>query len=276
MSDEVVKQTRPVNGDDRERLRETFDAVADSYDSARPDYPPKLFDDFAEIARLPTGARLLEIGCGTGKATRPLAERGFRIFALELGANLARVARKTFASFPDVEVVNSAFETWDHRPSFFDAVFAATSWHWLDASVKYSKAAALLRPRGALAFWSATHAFPKDFDPFFTEIQDVYDAIGESSEGSWPPPPPEVVPDEAAEILGTGLFEDVVVRRYLWEITYTAQEYIHLLDTFSGHRAMSPENRDRLYAEVRARIARRPSQNVRRHWHSILHVARRP
>src|SRR5262249_53379846 len=94
-------------------------------------------------------------------------------------------------------------------------------------------------------------------------------------EGEWPPPLPEDVPDDAGEIVATGLFEDVRVRRYLWETLYTADEYIALLDTFSGHITMEPAGRERLYREIRARIGARPDQRVRRHWHAILHVASR-
>ncbi len=98
--------------------------------------------------------------------------------------------------------------------------------------MRYRKAHRLLRPERHLAFWSALHAFPADVDPFFSEIQEVYDAIGDSHPGEWPPPPPEEIPDEAAEIEASGLFEDVRVRRYVWERSYTAEEYIALLNTF--------------------------------------------
>jgi SAM-dependent methyltransferase len=257
-------------------LRETFDASAESYDGARPDYPSELFDHLIDVAGLRSEDRLLEIGCGTGKATRPLAERGFHIVALELGENLARVAQRNLADYPNVGVVNSSFEDWDSREAVFDLIYAATSWHWIDQSIRYSKAASLLRPGGTLAFWSATHAFPEAFDPFFTEIQEVYDKIGESHDGDvWPPRPPEEIEDDSEEIRTTGMFREVVVRRYVWEITYNAEEYIRLLDTFSSHIAMPPEKRDTLYQEIRQRIARRPHQQIRRHWHYILHVARR-
>src|SRR5437870_3891398 len=80
----------------------------------------------------------------------------------------------------------------------------------------YVKVHELLRAGGNLAFWSAGHAFPVDFDPFFAEIQSVYDALGEGRGDPWPPPTPDQVPDSAPEILASGLFEDVRVRRYVW------------------------------------------------------------
>lgn len=258
----------------REALRRTFETVAGLYDAARPSYPAALFEDLVEIARLRPGDRLLEIGCATGKATRPLLERGFQVVCVELGEQLAAHARRNLAGLP-VELHVGRFEAWDARPEPFDLVYAATAWHWLDPDVRFRKAHLHLRPGGHLAFWAAEHAFPAGFDPFFTGIQEVYGAIGERHEDDWPPPPPDQVPDERPAIEASGLFEDVEVRRYVWDRYYSADEYVALLDTFSGHIAMEPAKREHLYREIRRRIGARPDARVRRHWLAILHVARR-
>jgi SAM-dependent methyltransferase len=257
-----------------DQLRQTFDRAADLYEAARPSYPSELFDDLVALAGLKRGSRLLEIGCATGKATRPLLERGFTIICVEMGAQLAAQARHHLRGLP-IEIHVVPFETWRGEPEGFDLVYAATAWHWLAPEIRYRRAYELLQPRGHLAFWSALHAFPPDFDPFFSEIQQVYDAIGESYDREWPPPPPDAIPDLREEIEASGLFEDVKVRRYLWEKNYSAEEYIALLSTFSGHISMEEEKRERLFREIRERIGRRPLQQVRRHWYSILHVARK-
>lgn len=255
-------------------LRSTFDTAADRYDVARPQYPSALFDDLVALAGLVPGrSRLLEVGCGTGLATVPLAARGFSISCVELGPSLAAIARARLAEYPDVSVSVGTFEDWPVADDgSFDLVYAATSWHWIDPSTRWAKAAALLRPGGHLAIWEATHAFPPGFDPFFGEILEVYEAIGETRPGDvWPPLLPEDVPDAAAEILATGLFgPSVAVRRYVWELTYSADEYVALLDTFSNHIAMAPEKRRVLDDEVRARLG---SRRVRRHFLAVLHVA---
>ena len=237
-----------------------FDAAADRYDDARPEYPDEVLDDLVALA---PGERALEIGCATGKATRPLIARGFRVTCVERGPALAARAREL-----GLDVHNTRFEDFESEERF-DLVFAATAWHWIDADVKYVKAHELLRPAGHLAFWGASHAFPDGFDPFFTEIQEVYDEINESYPGEWPPPP---AADNVAEIEASGLFGEVEVRRYLWELQYTADEYIALLDTFSGHIEMTAQQRERLYGEIRRRLGDR---KVRRHWEAVLHVARR-
>jgi SAM-dependent methyltransferase len=268
-------------------LRATFDAAAASYQDARPDYPGELYDDLLELTGLAgltgttgsTGstqpAHLLEIGPGPGKATLPLARKGFRITAIELGTELAEQAQRNLAAFPAVDVVTSSFEEWDAEHEY-DLIYAATAWHWIDPAVKYAKAAELLRPDGHLAIWGATHGFPVGFDPFFPEIQKVYEEIGEDNPNDrFPPPTPDQVKDPiAGEMAASGRFELVGERRYVWGLRYTADQYLALLDTFSGHIAMGRAKRDRLYGEIRRLLGERPDGMLTRHWMSILTVGR--
>lgn len=260
---------------DRTRLRSTFDSAAELYDRARPEYPAQLFDALIATSAITPGDRVLEIGCATGKATRPLAACGYQIVCVELGADLAAVCRRNLAAFPGVEILQADFESWDSAGRVFDLVFAATAWHWIDPTVRYRLAWECLRPGGHLAFWSATHVIPDEGDPFFVEIQDVYNQIGQSVSGGATWPRPGELPDSRTEIERSGLFEDAVVRQFDWEITYDAEQYISLLDTFSGHIAMRPDQRDRLYSAIRQRLAQRPTGRLRRHWGAVLHVARR-
>jgi protein-L-isoaspartate O-methyltransferase len=127
---------------DRDELRATFETAAERYDRARPEYPEALIDELVQLTGVSSGDRALEIGCASGKATRPLAARGLRVTCIELGAALAARARHNLAAFPDVEVVQSAFETWEPPVGVrFDLVAAATSWHWIDAEVRYRTSA---------------------------------------------------------------------------------------------------------------------------------------
>lgn len=247
----------------RQELRETFDRAVDLYQRARPEYPAELFDHLIAATGLQPGDRLLEIGCASGKATLPLARRGFRITCVELGTQLAAAARRNLAPFPDVHVIERRFEEWAKPIGLhFDLVFAATAWHWIDPSVRYVKAWEALRPAGHLAFWEAVHVFPEGGDPFFLEIQDVYDEIGEvrPAEKGWPRP--GELEERRSEIEAAGLFDIVEVRHFDWERTYDAEGYIDLLQTFSGYVAMQQWPRDRLYGEIRQRLDQRPGHTV--------------
>jgi SAM-dependent methyltransferase len=240
---------------DRHRLRETFEQVPELYDRARPSYPTELFDDLIPLAGLRAGDRVLELGPGTGKATVALAELGLRVVGLELGGGLASVARRNLAGFPEVEIVLARFEDWE-TDARFDAVTAFTAFHWIDPEARYEKSARLLREGGALAVVDTTHVLPEGGDSFWVEVQEDYDAVVPSPENR-PPPRPEEVGDLKEEIEASGFFRDVAVRRYLWDAPYTADEYIAVLKTYSGHLSMSEEEQSELYRRIHARIGDR-------------------
>jgi SAM-dependent methyltransferase len=254
-----------------------FEEVPELYDRARPTYPAQVFDDLIALAELPKAARIVEIGCGTGQATLPLAERGYHITCLELGEQLAAVARRKLEAFPSVEIINAPFESWEPPDAGFDAVVAFTAFHWIDPGLRYEKSASLLRSAGALAVVAAEHVLPTDGDPFFAAVQEDYDAVvpDEEKTKAGRPLAPDAIGDLSGEIEASGLFHDVAVRRYLWEVIYTADEYIAVLNTYSGHRALDDEARQRLFERIHRRIEARPEQKVRKTYLATLNVARR-
>jgi SAM-dependent methyltransferase len=270
--------TRQVSSEDladTARLRAVFDEDAELYDRARPGYPPQLFDDLARLAGLGPGSRVLEIGCGTGKATRPLAERGYAVVAVELGAALAAVARRTLAGFPNVRIEVAAFEDWPLPSEPFDAVFSATAFHWIDPAIRIDKSAAALRPGGALATIGTHHVAGNAHDAFFAEVQGCYER--------WMPGTPpglrlqvaQDIPADADEVERSPHFEAPVFRRYEWEQAYTTAEYLDVLLTYSGHRALSPANRSGLFDCIARLVDSRYGGSIRKRYMNELRVARR-
>lgn len=263
----------------RERLRTTFEEDAELYERARPRYPRELFADLIALGRLPTAARILEIGCGTGQATLPLAEGGYEITCVELGEQLAAVARRKLASFPKVEVINTNFETWRPMRADFDSAVAFTSFHWIAPETRYAKTASLLREHGTLAVVSTRHVLPDDGDDFFVRVQEDYEAVvpddPKTKAGTGGPPAPDAVPDCAEEIGASTYFRNVAARRYLWDVTYSADAYLAVLNTYSGHRALDDDTRRRLLSRIRRRIDARPGRRVRKTYLAMLNVAQR-
>jgi SAM-dependent methyltransferase len=242
-----------MNNERRIARAHSFDTVAKLYDRARR-CPEKLIDDLFALALMtPRDTSVLEVGCGTGKATVQLARPRCRILCVEMGPNLARIARRNLMPFPNASVVNLRFE--DFEPTErFDMVLAVTSWHWIDPKVRYARAADALRPGGVLAFTTGAHAFPPGFDSFFTEIQATYEAIGEG-QIKWPPPAPEEIRDSREEIERSGLFEDVRIARRVWEQEFTADGYVAMMGTALDHVLMGPEKREWLSRGVRRLIS---------------------
>lgn len=103
----------------------------------------------------------------------------------------------------------------------------------------------------------------------------MYDEIGEGLPSDAVFPRPGELRSYEGEIAASELFDLVHVRHFDWARRYDAQQYIALLETFSGHILMAGWQRDRLYGEIRSRLAKRPDGMLRRHWGAALHVARR-
>ena len=132
-------------------LGQTFDRAAEEYDAARPAYPPALVDHALERGGLREGSKVLEIGCGTGKLTEMLVDRGLRVDAVDPGRNMLAVARRRVGQAAAVTFHLGRFEDVDLGERRFEAVFSAAAFHWVDPAVGWHKAADRLEPGGLLA-----------------------------------------------------------------------------------------------------------------------------
>lgn len=224
-----------------------------------------MFDDLADVL----GRRVLEIGCGTGQATLPLAKLGRAITAVELGAEMAAVARRKLAVFPEVEIVVAAFEEWPLPQARFDSVFAATAFHWLDPAVRMAKAADALTPGGTLAVVS-THHIAGGSEQFFADVQRCYERFDPATPPGLRLLTAEHVPQDSGEFDRSGRFGPVRFARYEWEQEYTTAEYLDLLSTYSGHRAMAADARAGLFRCISALIDGRGGRITKRY---LTHLA---
>ena len=140
-----------MTGADTGGLGRVFNEVPELYDRTRPTYPDVLIADLTEITGLGPRSRVLEVGCGTGQATRSLAPLGCQVTAVEPGDGLAALARQRLAAFGNVNVESSTFENWNDRGRRFDVLVAASSWHWVDPAAGWPKARDVLSPGGWMA-----------------------------------------------------------------------------------------------------------------------------
>jgi SAM-dependent methyltransferase len=263
--------------DEGKRLRTTFDEAASLYDEVRPGYPEDLFDDIVSLSGIGPAGRILEIGCGTGQASVPFARRGYRILCIELGENMAALARRNLRGYPQAEVRIGAFEESPLEERAFDLAISATAFHWLDAAVAYPKAARALRDGGSLALFWNVHVHSEASEGFFEAAQRIYarearEIWDHSYEG---PPRAHEVPDRAGEIEGSGLFEAVTRRNYRWDETYDAEGYLRVLNTYSGHRSLNDEARERLFRGIADLIDNRFGGHIVKGYLTTLYVAHR-
>ena len=251
-----------------EGLKTSFDGVPDLYDTHRPGYPEEMIQDVLRFSGIPKNGSILEIGCGTGQATKPFAGRGYAMTCLDPGPNTAEKARQKFRHCPNVTVVTSTFEAWQ-PDRLYDLVIAATSFHWVAPGLRFTKSARLLRPGGTLALLYNSHV-AKD-SGFFLEAQAIYERITPGLRAKRAKPS-ELFATEA----GMELFAKPVLKFYDWEKQFSADDYVSHLGTFSDHISLPEAQREELFREIRALIEGKYNDRVSKSYKSELVLYAKP
>jgi SAM-dependent methyltransferase len=241
-----------------EQRRTSFDAAAQLYDDARPDYPEAMVDAVQAYAQLPEAARALEIGAGTGQATAQFAWRGIAVHAVEPGAAMADVIREKFEGFAlDVTVETADFESAELESSAYDLVLASTSWHWLTPGLRWQRVAEVLKPGGTLAtFWNIPHWRRT---ALIDQLDAVYERSGADLSQLGPMLTTEVehgalMREWAVDASDPTAFTDFRGAQYDWSADYDADGYVALLGTYGDHLTLDTGVRERLLSDIAAVI----------------------
>jgi len=259
-------------------FRTSFDQVARDYDAVRPGYPAALIDDLVTLAGLPSHGHILEIGCGTGQATIPFAQRGYHLICIELGPALAAVAAHNCQPYANVQIQVGAFEDWPGPPQAFDLVMAATAFHWIPPQIGYPKAAHFLKDTGALAIFANEHPTPDA--QFFADVQQIQQQLVPA----WPDPtigPPLEARIEAqiattvATINASQLFTPVTVKTYPWTQSYTATAYVQLLNTYSNYRNLPAHTRTHIFTAITNLINTSYGGRMTKPYLAVLYLAKK-
>ncbi|KJY42443.1 methyltransferase type 11 [Streptomyces sp. NRRL B-1568] len=181
---------------------QSFDAAAAQYAASRPSYPPDLFDCIEEFTGRPlAGARVADVGAGTGIATALLSERGADVMAVEPGEAMAAEFHE---ALPDLPIVRGDGNALPLADASYDLVTYAQSWQWTDTDRSVPEALRVLRPGGALAIWWNTTAF--DVPWIHAQHERIADHCGVK-------PAPAVRPNDSEAVRLAGLTGLRVMRR---------------------------------------------------------------
>ena len=265
--------------EDRRHLGRVFDEVPDLYDRVRPTYPDELFSDLVAVTGLDERSSVLEVGCGTGQATRSLARLGCTVTAVELGEGMAALARKRLANASNVEVETSSFEAWNDRGRRFDVLVAASSWHWVDPSVGWRRAHTLLRPRGWMALLGNVVVRRAGEPEVYAETADLHERFAPGNP-AWGHPPLEDEVRATDEGWGSvndpgGLFGPTVVGWYPTVQWFDGEGFADLLRSTSLYRGLDREVREPLLDAIADRIRTRMGDRASRRYLSVLRVGQR-
>jgi SAM-dependent methyltransferase len=248
----------------------TFDQVAGLYRTTRPDYPEALIEDVVSQADLKPNDKILEVGCGSGQATKSFAKRGFPIVAIDPGPEMLRGARESLAGFRNVKFLEATFEAWPAKQREFRLIIAAQSWHWLSPEVRFVKAAEVLSPDGSLAiFGHVPVGLPPSLLPSFKDIYLRHT-------GKWGRPPEAwYLPDGPFKgwFEASGLFGPVAHHSYPWKWRHSRSSYVGFLRTKSEIRMLEHPSREAMLDEIAKAIDDRGG-NFTVDYESHLFVAR--
>jgi len=204
-----------------------FDALADTYGSARPPYPAALWERVRRTGLAAPGRRAADLGAGTGEATGPLLAQGLEVVAVEPGAHLAAALA---ARHPSAEVVVARAEEADLGCAAFDLAVAATSIHWMDLDVLLPRLHRALVPEGRFLVWRHVFGDPAARPTAFR------DRVAQVVARRNTPPragDPEDVDATAARLSASGLFTVEDVEVYRWSVELDARQVHRLVSTFS-------------------------------------------
>jgi SAM-dependent methyltransferase len=224
-----------------------FGSVAEAYERFRPGYPPAVVDQVLSYAGRPVRTAL-EIGAGTGKATRLFAQRGVAVTASEPDPAMLEELRR---HVPGISTTRAALEDLS-TGNRFDLVYAAAALHWTRPEGRWSRVAALLEPDGVFAnFGGAVRLADSAVElvvqaaraPFLASDEvPSPDGTGPGHDMQWP----------GTELQDSEWFTDVQQAVIPRRFTVAADEYVGYLSTVSAYLELPATVQERVYAEILA------------------------
>ena len=247
-----------------------YDSVAEAYDRTRPRYPAKILAQMQSKAQLKPHKCVLEIGAGPGIVSVELAKFGADLVCIEPSLSACELARCKCAAYPNVEFINTTFEDWSSDRKF-DAVVAATSFHWISPEVRNAKTAAVLKDNGLLILlWNTP---PQPSYEVFQSLKEVYQSYA-----------PELAKYETYQnyqqnlgkigqgVIESGYFKDLTTQQTITKVTYSIDDYLTLLSTLSPYIRLESEQRQTLFAELKRVLKLNYGNNLDLDYLSLLQI----
>jgi protein-L-isoaspartate O-methyltransferase len=275
MDQTTLKQTLiNLSSKDLEQRKAWYSPAAEAYNATRPNYPAELVGRAINAAQLTQSSRILEVGCGPGTATASFSELGCQLVCIEPNPDFCKLARMNCQSDPSVEVINTSFEEWNLEPEAFDAVLAASSMHWIPSNLGYAKASDALKEDGHLILlWnkemqpcaSMQAAHSKAYQRHAPSLGRYEDRKTQE----------DILRGLGQMMLDSGRFQNLVTATVETNLTYTSDQYISLLSTYSSYLRLDHHTRKALFDGLRQCIFEKGAGEIHLSYLSTFHVAQK-
>lgn len=257
-----------------EERKNWYSPVAEAYNQLRPRYPEDLIRQVTEITQLTTHSKILEVGCGPATATVAFAQLGCSMICLEPNPDFFLLAQQNCQPYPNVEIQNISFEEWRLLELNFDAILAANSFHWISPEVGYLKAANALNDHGYLILlWN------KELQPRYEVHQRLEEVYQLYAPFLHPYEDREMQEDTLRRlgnmVIDSRYFKNLVFEQAISEVTYTIDEYLMLLSTYSPYLKLEQKSQEALFFGLRERIEHDFGGRLELSYISAFHIAQK-
>jgi len=263
-----------ISSKDLDQRKSWYSPSAEAYNSSRPKYPRELVWKAIEVAQLSHSSRILEIGSGPGTATVSFAELGCSMVCLEPNLDFRELAIMNCQPYPPVQLIAKSFEEWDLEPEAFDAILAASSMHWIPAEIGYAKAYAALKEGGHfILLWNKEPQPCESMQSALTAVYQHYaPSLGRYEDRQTQE---SILKGLGQMMIEAGLFENLISGTVEAHLSYTPDQYISLLSTYSPYLRLGQQARRSLFAGIKQRILEMGMDQIRLSYLSAYHVGQK-
>lgn len=234
----------------------SFNRIAEQYDTWRLSYPPELYEDIFSFCGDLKNA--LEIGTGTGKATKKFLDKGIEVTAIEPAIEMLNIACKKYHNFQNFHPLRMSFEEFlsENNGKFFDLVFAASSFQWIKSDDRLNMISSLIKPNGFFIRFKTT-----------TILQNT-SATEKILCGLYEKFVPDFLPKEVAHTsfnestYNAAGFGKFMKKNFFRRIAFKRDDYIAFTNTYTDYLCLPQKVRDNFEDAIRNSVSAQNSFNL--------------
>lgn len=222
--------------------RNNFGILSKDYDAARKGYPEELFRYLKKIT-CSHGAKVLDIGCGTGISTRQLKQHKFQVVGVDKENAMIKIAK---SKRDDIPYVIAPADELPFRDGTFDFATAFTAFHWFADKRSINEIKRILKNGGMFiivqkkSLLSNSKRLEQINKGYRTILRKYFGRNADSMKGCDP-----------EKILRKNGFKKIIDKEFFFKEKYTLSHAMMLLRSISNWNLLSDDLRQRFYQEVK-------------------------